>query len=315
MRMKKLEERSTCSSNKPIQSRRTPRRIFSIVGAVLVSLLMVATLSLAGCKDVQKKTIRMGWIPWDEGISVTYLWKHLLEEQGYYVEMILAEAGPIFEGVGSGDLDLYLDAWVPVTHADYMARYEGKIVPLHAWYDEAQLAWAVPDYVDIDSIADIADNKDMFQNRIIGIEPGSGINRLSMESTIPTYGLEDMEFVQGSTVAMLSELKRAIDNQEPVVVTMWHPHWAYSEFPLKDLEDPEATLGEAEKTLIITRLGFEEDQPEVTRWLKNFHMNDEQLSQLVNMVANEYGVGHEDEGVEAWLAIPENRALADSWIQ
>lgn len=292
----------------------SPRRVLVGMVATLVAVAMTVTLSLSGCKSVKENSLRMGWIPWDEGIAVTYLWKELLEERGYNVELVLAEAGPIFEGVGSGDLDLYMDAWAPVTHADYLKRYEGKIVPLSTWYDQAQLAWTVPSYVDIDSIEDVAANKELFGNRIIGIEPGAGLSRLSLEETIPAYGLDDMEFVQGSTVAMLSELKRSIDNREPVLVTLWHPHWAYSAFDLKDLKDPQVSLGEAERCIAISRTGFEEDHPQVASWIKNFKMNDEQLSGLVNLVANEYGVGREAEGVKKWLEDPAHRALADGWF-
>ena len=48
------------------------------------------------------------------------------------------------------------------------------------------------------------------------------------DDVIPTYGLEDMEFLTSSTAAMLSELKSATDKGENVVVTLWEPHRAYA---------------------------------------------------------------------------------------
>ena len=66
---------------------------------------------------------------------------------------------------------------------------------------------------------------------------------------------------------------------------------------------------------MLSRLGFDDDYPEVTRWLKNFELSDEQLAELERLVIQEKGVGFESEGVQEWLSNPENRALADSWFE
>ena len=288
----------------------------SVLRIALLALSALAlVLSLSSCGALKDKTIKIGWIPWDEDIAVNYLWEHILTEKGYNVELLMAYAGPIFEGVSSGDIDLFIDAWSPVTHADYIKRYKGEFKELGTWYDQATLNWTVPAYLEgIDSIEDLKENADLFGGRIISIEPGAGITRLSQEEVIPAYGLESMDFVTGSTVAMLAELRSAIEDQKPIAVTLWHPHWAYSSFDLKDLEDPQGALGEAEELKVISVLGFDEEYPEVARWTSNFNMNDEQLSELEEIVINQYGVGDEDLGVSKWPEDPENKALVDSWL-
>lgn len=293
---------------------RAPKSVLKALLSATLALLVAAAMLLTGCSSAQKP-IRIGWMPWDEAVSVSYLWKELLEERGYDVELVLAEVGPIFQGVSSGDLDLYLDGWAPATHAAYFEKYEGKFLNFGPWYTGASLTWAVPSYVDVDSLEDVANNADLFGSRIIGIEPGAGLTAVSIDHVIPSYGLEDWEFVQGSTVAMLAELERATQAGEPILVTLWHPHWAYSVFDIKDLEDPQGTLGEAEECQVLSRLGFDDDYPEVTRWLKNFELSDEQLAELERLVIQEKGVGFESEGVQEWLSNPENRALADSWFE
>ena len=45
-----------------------------------------------------------------------------------------------------------------MTHVDYMEEYGDSIEDLGTYYDNAKLTMAVPEYVDIDSIADLADN-------------------------------------------------------------------------------------------------------------------------------------------------------------
>ncbi len=288
----------------------------SVLRIALLALSALAlVLSLSSCGALKDKTIKIGWIPWDEDIAVNYLWEHILTEKGYNVELLMAYAGPIFEGVSSGDIDLFIDAWSPVTHADYIKRYKGEFKELGTWYDQATLNWTVPAYLEgIDSIEDLKENADLFGGRIISIEPGAGITCLSQEEVIPAYGLESMDFVTGSTVAMLAELRSAIEDQKPIAVTLWHPHWAYSSFDLKDLEDPQGALGEAEELKVISVLGFDEEYPEVARWMSNFNMNDEQLAELEEIVINQYGVGDEDLGASKWPEDPENKALVDSWL-
>jgi glycine betaine/proline transport system substrate-binding protein len=100
---------------------------------------------------------------------------------------------------------------------------------------------------------------------------------------------------------MLAELDRATKNGDPVVVTLWRPHWAYSAYDIKDLEDPKGALGKAEEIHTIARAGFSEDFPDVAKWLEGFTMDDQQLGSLEELVINEYGQGKEAEAVDEWV--------------
>lgn len=262
----------------------------------------------------RSKPIRIGWIPWDEDIAVTFLWKQLLEEEGYTVELTQLEAGPMFGGLAAGDLDVYMDAWLPVTHEDYWATHEADLERIGTWNANGLLTWAVPDYVDIASIEDLVGRDAEFDGRVIGIEPGAGLTRMSLDNVMPDYGLDDFTLVEGSTPAMLAELERATRAEEPIVVTLWRPHWAYAAFDMKDLEDPKGSLGEAEEMVVIARKGFSAEQPEVAGWLADFKLTDDQIADLAQVVISDHGAGQEEEAVRAWLSVAENRALADGWL-
>jgi len=295
------------------------------ISLALVAMLLMASVALTGCNgegddgaggDAEKGTIHIGWIPWDEDIAATYLWKRILEDEGYTVELTQLDVAPVYSGLAAGDLDLFLDAWLPQTHSDYWAEYGGDLEDLAVWYDNGALTLAVPTYVDLDSIGDLDGNADMFDGQIIGIEPGAGLTRVTREEAMPGYGLDDeYTLVEGSTTAMLAELDRATSNEEPIVVTLWHPHWAYSAYDIKDLEDPQGLMGEAEEMHALARDGFSEDFPEVANWISNFEMSDEALASLEQLVINEYGSGQEEAAVEEWLSDPDNQALVDSWLQ
>jgi glycine betaine/proline transport system substrate-binding protein len=257
------------------------------------------------------REIEIGWIPWEEDIAVTNLWHVILEENGFEVTQTQADVGPVFDGVATGELDVFLDAWLPNTHSDYLEQYGDQVEDLGAWLDEAPLTWVVPAYVDIDSIEDLADNADMFDSRIVGIEPGSGLARISEEEVKPAYGLEDWDHVTGSTAAMLSELEAAIAAEEPIVVTLWEPHPAYGRFDLKNLEDPQTALGEPDEIRTLAREGFGEDFPEVMQAFEQFEFDATTLAELTVVVLE-----HEDgelEGAREWLE--ENRDVVEPWLE
>ncbi len=268
---------------------------------MLLAIAFIVT-GCGGSEQQQKDELTIGYIPWDEDVAVTYLWKDLLEQQGYAVKMQLLEVGPLFAGVARGDLDLFFDVWLPTTHKSYWEQYGDKVEKLGQWYDDASLEWTVPAYVeDVNSIADLKGKADEFDDAVIGIEAGAGLTEASKNKVIPEYGLGDEYTVKtSSTPAMLEELKRSIDARKPIVVTLWHPHWAYSAYQLKDLEDPKGALGGTETISVIAKQGFSDDFPEVTKWIKNFSMADEQLASLENEI-RKAGEDNEGKGVDTWL--------------
>jgi glycine betaine/proline transport system substrate-binding protein len=223
---------------------------------------------------------------WPEGEAASYIWKLVLEDKGYNVTLEYADAGTVFLGLSEGDYDVAFDGWLPTTHATYMEQYGDDLVDLGSWNEDAVLTMAVNADAPIDSLAELADHADEFGNRIVGIEPGAGLTEATQEKVIPTYGLEGMDFITSSTPAMLAELKAALDADENIAVTLWRPHWAYDEFDIKDLEDPESTLGTSESIHSIARTGFEDDYPQLTEWIKNFTLSSDLLYSLENVMYN-----------------------------
>ena len=102
------------------------------------------------------------------------------------------EAGPLFEALSSGDLDLFLDGWLPITHQSYMETYGDKLEPIGTWNENAALTVAVPTYVDVESLADLNANADLFGGSIVGIEASAGLTEAVQNSAIPTYGITDL---------------------------------------------------------------------------------------------------------------------------
>ena len=278
-----------------------------------------ASLALAGCSgtantddgqtdaagDVTCDTVTLGFLPsWTDGLSTAYLLENQLGALGIDVQMqTLTEAGPLYAGLAQGDVDIYPSAWPELTHADYMDEYGDDIEDLGAYYEGAKLTIAVPEYVDITSIEDLAGNADRFGGRIVGIEPGAGLTAQTQDVMIPEYGLEgEYELVTSSTAAMLTELGNAVDAQEDIVVTSWRPFWANEAYGLKDLEDPMGAMGEPEALHVLGTTGFSERCAEAAELIAGIQLDDADYASLEDMVVNEYGEGREAEAVEAWIS-------------
>jgi glycine betaine/proline transport system substrate-binding protein len=261
--------------------------------------------------------IEIGLIEWAEGIAITYLWAEILEEHGYDVTVTSLDVAPLYTGLAQGDMDVFLDAWLPTTHAEYWDEYGEDIEEVGTWYDEALLALTVPQYVvdehGIESLEDLQDNAELFDSTITGIDAGAGMMGIAADELMPTYGLDDWTLTESSEAAMLTELQSAIEAEEPIVVTLWEPHWAYAEWDLHNLEDPELVWGEPDSLQVLGRTGFSEDFPELAQALDNFHMEPEDIGELMDYVTVQAEPGEEQEYARQWMD-DGGQDLVDEWI-
>lgn len=287
---------------------RSTHRTALVAGSLAVALGLAACSSDSDASDAPRldngdlETISIGvHTGWDEGIAVSHLFKVMLEDEGYTVDTTEAEAGVVYTGLTGGDFDVNFDMWLPNTHADYLEQYGDKMEMLGVWYDDAKLTIAVNEDSPITSLDELAAQADTVGNRIVGIESGAGLTRVTQDDVIPGYGLEDMEFIVSSTPAMLAELKGATDAGEDIAVTLWRPHWAYDAYPVRDLEDPKGLLGEAEEINSVGREDFAKDYPTAASWIGAFKLTDEQLFSLENIMFNENNGSDPDASAKEWL--------------
>ncbi|MFJ9102777.1 ABC transporter permease/substrate binding protein [Streptomyces sp. NPDC102405] len=249
-----------------------------------------------------KRAVNVAWFPWDEDIAVTYLWKNVLEQRGYRLNLKQMDVGPVYTGLASGDLDLNFDAWLPYAQQNYWDKSKDRLADLGTWYEPTSLEVAVPSYVKgVKSYEDLLGKASQFDGKIIGIEPGTGEMNLLKSKVLPGYGLDkEYDVVDGSTPAMLAELKRAYAKKQPVAVVLWSPHWAYSQYDLTKLKDDKKLFGEGNTIRTIANEKFPSQYPQLTKWIKGFHMSEDELGTLESEI-NRYGQGHEEQAVAAWL--------------
>ncbi len=287
-------------------------------------LVVVLSLSvLAGCSSEgnegetdtetesdsgDKPEVSIGYVNWSDSVALTELAKVVLEDKmDYDVNITMADAGVVFTSVAEGDTDFYLDFWLPVTFKDYYEELGDDLELLGTSYDSAEIGLAVPEYMDIDSIDELNDYKEEFGEEIVGIDSGAGVVK-NTKIAIEEYGL-DYELITGSEPVMTASLSDALDNEEPIVVTAWKPHWKFARWDIKFLEDPKNVYGDGEESFIIGRKGTEKDMPEVHEFIENFHLEMDEIAELMDMIENG---DNAEESAREWMN--ENEDKVEAWI-
>lgn len=260
------------------------------------------------------KAITIGMNNWAENIAVANMWKILLDEKGYDVELKNADKALLYNGVAQGKLDLTFEVWLPVSDKPAFDKVKDKVALVGPWLPEANLGLAVPDYVSIDSIDQLNAHKNDFKTTgsptIVGIDSGSSL--MSLADQVKDQYQLDYNVLSSSESAMLLTLERAIKRKEAVVVTLWKPHWVWSKHKLRYLKDPKGTFGKTDSIYGIATKSFKDEHPEVERWLQQWKMDDTSLGGLMAEII-EQGQTSPEKGTRVWIEA--NRALTEQWVR
>ena len=272
-----------------------------------------ALLVAVGCsRGGEDRKITLAYVAWDSEIASTHVVKLVLEEKlGYQVDMMQVDAGPMWAGISDGSADAMVAAWLPTTHRSYYEKFEGKFVDLGPNLEGTKIGLVVPAYWDAQSIEDLLKPEfaDAVERRIIGIEPGAGV-MMTTEAAMEAYGLADWTLVESSSAAMASELLKAYQEERPIIVTGWTPHWKFAKMELKYLEDPLGIYGGDERIHTIVRKGLDQDHPDAYQFLDRFYWTPDDMAQV--MVDIQEGMEAE-EAARKWIEA--NGDKVDAWVE
>ncbi|MGE8154050.1 glycine betaine ABC transporter substrate-binding protein [Pseudomonas vancouverensis] len=206
-----------------------------------------------------EKTITMGTLTWEDLTPITGITKKVLEDSGYTVKVIeFSEWGIAYAALTKGDIQV-LASQTDYAANDYWNKNKNRLEKLSPVSYGLYQAIAVPKYVDIDSIEQLNDNAEKFGNKIIGIEPGSGLMN-DASKAVKDYGIK-LQLLEGSTAAMTAALKSAVDRKEWVAVTVWEPSWMAQKFDLKFLKDPKGVFPPPQGYYWIGNKDFSKENP------------------------------------------------------
>ena len=201
-------------------------------------------------------------------------------------------------------------AWLPTMHGEFYEEYKDKVDNLGVNLSGTKMGLVVPEYVDIDTVEELKTNIDLFDGKIIGIDPGAGL-MMKAQKAMEEYDLEDFELIEGSGATMVAVLADAIKNEEPVVVTTWTPHWMFGNWDLKYLDDPKEIFGGEQEIYTMTRQGLKEDDPVAYEFLDKFNWTAADMEEVMNM--NRVEGSDLYENAKKWVT--ENEDKVNAWLE
>jgi glycine betaine/proline transport system substrate-binding protein len=282
----------------------------SFVAAVAVFGLLAT--GLAGCGggsggDDVSRDMNMVTVNWIEGMAITYMQEQILEDSmDMTVDVREVSGGGIaFKSVADGDRDFFNEAWLPTTHKDPWEATKENAQKLGYTYKGTTVGLTVPAYMDITSVTELPDFREELDGQINGIESGAAVNDQTRQ-ILENNDIDGFSVVASSGPATWQALENAINNEEPIVVTGWYPHWKWGTYDLKYLEGAQTgqtpVFGEKEDIFMIVDNEFIDEFPkEAVCFLKEFEANDEQVGSLMNAFRNRGDMS--------------KRAAAQQWIQ
>ena len=214
--------------------------------SLTTALVLLAAPAFAD--DAACKTVRLSDPGWTDITATNGVASVVLQALGYEPEISTLSVPVGYEALKNGDSDVFLGNWMPAQQkfrddldasgsVDVLGQnLEGAKFTLAVTQPGADLG--VTDFADLDA------QKDAFEGKIYGIEPGAPANQ-SIQSMIEAdaFGLGDWELVESGEQAMLAQLARNDAGGTPTVFLAWAPHPMNVNFTVTYLSGGDAQFG------------------------------------------------------------------------
>lgn len=159
------------------------------------------------------------------------------------IETTTLGPAPAWAGGQRGDVDLFAEVALP-NQQELADKAKDQVSLVHQTYGDAQQGWFVPTYATqpgqplagLTSVTQLNDYADALGNKLVDADP-SWVTTQQNAKRLQGYGIT-LEQVASSESAQLAELRRAYQAQEPILVYLYHPHWAFAEFEMTQLQEP-----------------------------------------------------------------------------
>ena len=305
-------DRVTQAFNAPKDSQQAKSATNKRVALVALLVFMGSALgrsfiTLTSGNTEKGQTVTISHTQWDTEVASTTVIAMVLEEAGYQVKTIPLDNAVMWQSIANGDSDFSVSPWLPVTQKSLYEKHQDHLEDLGPNMMGTKLGLVVPSYMDVNSIEDLSHQTG---KTITGIEPGAGIMEAAENALKDYSNLSGWNLTKASTGAMTTTLEKAIANQEEIIVTGWSPHWMFSKYDLKYLDDPKGSFGATENIHTIARKGLQKDMPKLYKIINQFSWTSEDMeSVLLDM--NE-GMSAE-EAARKWIEA--NQETIEKWLE
>jgi glycine betaine/proline transport system substrate-binding protein len=238
----------------------------------LFAAAMIASFAMAAvaCTDVSSSTTPGGSgsaaVPENSGTTITIAvnpWTgsaananvaaNLLRDKlGYDVQLVEVDEYAQFPALSKGDLDATLEVWPSGHGPDYTKYIDGGkgVVDGGQLGITGQIGWYVPTYMltdhpELSTWEGVKQDADLFKTA----ESGNAGQILDGADSFVTFdqfiannlGMNLKVVYAGSEDSELAELDSAYQDNAPILMYFWTPHWAQAKYDLTKVELPAVT--------------------------------------------------------------------------
>lgn len=267
--------------------------------------------------DVKMTTVDFVQVAWLDIEATTATTRLVLEALGYDTTSVTVAVPIAYEGMASGDADVFLGNWMPsmATIADQYFE-DGTVEQYAVNLEGAKYTLAVPTYMaeqGLQDFSDIADFGEELEYNIHGIEAGNDGNQLIQQMIDENaFGLEDFNVVDSSEAGMLSEVRGRAPEEIPIVFLGWEPHPMNANIDMTYLTGGDDYFGPnlgAATVYTNVRTGYAEEFPNLGQFFSNLKFTLELENEVMTSISD--GMNARDAARE-WLQ--ENPEILSTWL-
>jgi glycine betaine/proline transport system substrate-binding protein len=289
-------------------------KLKTLAAASALALATIAAPAFAADPE-SCKTVRFSDVGWTDIQVTTALTAEILKGLGYEPEIQVLTVPVTYTSLKNKDIDVFLGNWMPSMAADVDPyTKEGSVETIATNLEGAGYGLVVPGYVaeaGVKDLADVGKNKDKFDGKIYGIEPGNDGNRIVLGMIEdPANGLDGFELVESSEQGMLAQADRSMRANEWIVFLGWTPHPIMGKMGLHYLTGMGDTGFGSATVYTNVRAGYASECPNVGTLLKNLKFDLEMEGTMMDAVLTD--------GAEASAAaldwVKANPGRLDAWL-
>jgi glycine betaine/proline transport system substrate-binding protein len=289
-----------------------------MAAAGLAALLLASTAAIAAEPD-SCKAVRFSDVGWTDITATTAVASTILKGLGYEPEVQVLAVPVTYASLKNKDIDVFLGNWMPSMTGDVKPFLDdGSVETIAQNLEGAGYGLVVPTYVaegGVKSLKDIGTQKDKFEGKIYGIEPGNDGNRLILgmiESD--KFGLKGVELVESSEQGMLAQAAKLNADGKPIVFLGWEPHPMNANFKLTYLTGGDEVFGPNLGGATIytnTRAGYVSECTNVGAFLKNLKFSLQMENEVMKLIID--GGEQPEAAATTWLKA--NPTAFEPWLK
>jgi glycine betaine/proline transport system substrate-binding protein len=325
--------------------------LFIFMSAVLISSLFL----VGGCTEKEesavKPAIKLVQGDWTSQIVLTKICEEIIRDKlGYPVETTMMSVSMGWPAMNKGDIDIATEIWLPGRLPEVEPFIESGTLELAGEVYPGGSGWAVQRWVvegdaergieplapDLKSILDLKDESEggkgywkLFESpenpglgEVVYGSPGWNVPDRWM---ILGYDLPLWESYQSENV-MMARMIAADKKEQPLLLSIWWPHWIFSAVDLIILEEPDPYFEELDyesdpyplktghpiySVQKVVRADLADKAPDVYRLMQNLVLTEDEINAIMMRVE----VDEEDPIAVAKQWVSENQAKIDAWLK